>query len=96
MNRNKMYVRINNTRIKLNAEIIYYECCFDPDTEIIIDFEGHTKKIKDFEVGDTVVVESTKTGKKCPPSKKLEENLIFRLTQLPALCIIPSHPLRAG
>ena len=47
---------------------IYYVfhdmCCFDPETLITIDFEGHTKKIKDFEVGDQIVVENVKTGKK--------------------------------
>ena len=39
-------------------------CCFDPDTLIVIDFEGHTKKIKDFEVGDSILVENVKTKEK--------------------------------
>lgn len=39
-------------------------CCFDPDTLITIDFEGNTKKIKDIEVGDTIVVENIKTKEK--------------------------------
>lgn len=39
-------------------------CCFDPETLIQTDLEGHTKKIKDFEVGDTVVVQSSITGER--------------------------------
>lgn len=36
-------------------------CCFDPGTLITIDYEGHTKRIKDIEVGDKIVVENVKT-----------------------------------
>ena len=39
-------------------------CCFDPNTLITIDFEGNTKKIKDIEVGDTIVVENVHTKEK--------------------------------
>ena len=39
-------------------------CCFDPSTLITIDLAGNTKKIKDIEVGDQIVVESVKTGEK--------------------------------
>ena len=39
-------------------------CCFSPDTLITIDLEGNTKKIKDLEVGDKIIVVNIKTGKK--------------------------------
>jgi len=39
-------------------------CCFDPDTLITVDLEGNTKKIKDIEVGDTIVVENINTKEK--------------------------------
>ncbi len=39
-------------------------CCFDPSTLITIDFEGHTKMIKDIEVGDKIIVENIKTKEK--------------------------------
>lgn len=39
-------------------------CCFDPNTLITIDFEGNTKKIKDIEVGDMIVVENVHTKEK--------------------------------
>ena len=39
-------------------------CCFDPSTLITIDLDGNTKKIKDIEVGDQIVVENIKTGEK--------------------------------
>jgi len=40
------------------------DCCFDPDTLVTIDLEGNTKKIKDIEVGDTIVVENVNTKEK--------------------------------
>lgn len=41
-----------------------YICCFEPTTLIQTDLAGHTKMIKDFEVGDSIVVQSTITGEK--------------------------------
>ena len=39
-------------------------CCFDPETLITIDLDGNTKMIKDFEVGDTLVVVNVETNEK--------------------------------
>ena len=39
-------------------------CCFEPNTLVTIDLDGHTKRIKDIEVGDQIVVENIKTKEK--------------------------------
>lgn len=72
---NYAYVRTvltDDSTIQLSSQTIVeraylvneYWCCFEPDTLITIDYDGNTKKIKDIEVGDRIVVVNTKTGKK--------------------------------
>ena len=51
------------------AQTTYYVfggdyCCFDPETLITIDLDGNTKMIKDFEVGDSLVVVNVETNEK--------------------------------
>lgn len=66
---------LNGTRVQGSDVIIankrywayegdYDTCCFDPETLITIDLDGNTKMIKDFEVGDTLVVVNVETNEK--------------------------------